>query len=273
MIKQVALLKTKEGMSYDAFVRRYEEGHAPLCIKVIPQIAKYHRNFVIPGSMVALEHVGAAAAKPFFDVVTEVWFENQAKLDELSNALAKTNVGAIIAEDETHLFDRSQMIMFAAEERFEPTKLRTRPVGFSGRPAKKMICIMRKKPGMSRDAFIDYYENGHSKLALKLLVKGGEPLFAEYSRTYPTPGGQFDLAHVKGPAAKLDFDVMTKINFWADADYQEFSRQCTDPKIGAALTKDEENLFDRDSIRMFMVEERTTSEAEFKAQAKARGAA
>lgn len=57
MIKQTALLKKKQGMSHEAFIKRYEEGHVPLINEVLPFHCDYKRNFIIPGSMVELEHI------------------------------------------------------------------------------------------------------------------------------------------------------------------------------------------------------------------------
>lgn len=257
MIKQVALLKIKAGMSHDAFVDRYENGHVPLIHDVVPFFSEYRRSFVIPGSMVGLAHVGAAAPAPDFNSLTEIWYENQERLDTLAKTIGETDAGDRIAADEEDLFDRTRMVMFTVDERVTPTEeLQPRPAGHHGRPAVKQISLLKAKPGMSRDAFIDYYEKQHTALAMKVLTKNGKPIFAEYSRSYPVPGGGFDLSHVKSPPAPVDFDVITQIWFWTEADYQEFLRQCGDAEISRALSADEKNLFDRNAITTFRADER-----------------
>jgi hypothetical protein len=259
MIKQIALLKTKPGMTYDAFVKRYEQGHVPLINKLLPYFHEYRRSYIIPGSMVALAHVGDAAPEPAFNVVTELWFDDQSKVDMMSRCIVETDAGKLIAQDETALFDRTQMVMFAGEEHVTPAgKLQPRPPGHQGRPAVKQIALLRAKPGMSRDAFIAYYENNHAVLAMRLLAKNGKCIFAEYSRTYPLPGGGFDLSHVEHAPAAIDFDVLREFWFWTKEDYELFLKQCADPKIGSALTADEENFFDRRKARIFLTEEHIT---------------
>lgn len=257
MIKQTALLKKKTGMNHDAFIRRYEEGHVPLINRVVPFHCDYRRNFIIPGSLVKLEHIATPPPPPDFDVITQVWYEDQAKLDGLMDALAKTDAGSKVATDEEALFDRSKMVMFATEEHETPIELlQPRPAGHEGPPPIKQIALLRAKPGMSRADFIRYYEENHAPLAMRLLRKNNKPLFARYIRNYPVPAGGFDMAHVESPPPAVNFDVISEFWYWSEDDFQELHRQCAIPEIGAQIAADEEAFFDRDRVTIFMVDER-----------------
>lgn len=123
-----------------------------------------------------------------------------------------------------------------------------------------MLAMPRKKPGMSREAFIDRYENGHALLPEKYIVKNGRCLFAMYRRSYPIPGGR--TTHLANNETPLEtgIDVMTEISFWTKADYRTFQDICSDPKIGAIITEDEEHLVDRRALMMFLVETHTSVE-------------
>lgn len=256
MIKQTALLKSRPGMDRDAFIRRYEQGHAPLVDRLLPYHGRYRRNYVIPGSLVKLDHIAQPPPAPEFDVITQIWYQDQAKLDALSRALAETGAGKELAEDEQALFDRTWMVMFATEEHETPPDLlQPRPAGHEGPPAVKQIALLRRKPGMSREDFIAYYEGNHAPLAMRLLQKDGKPLFARYVRNYPVPAGKFDMSHLEHAPAEIDFDVISEFWYWTQEDFEELGRQCAIPEIGDALARDEANFFDRDRISIFMVEE------------------
>lgn len=257
MIKQVALLKAKPGMEYQAFVKRYEEGHAPLVEEMIRYHEEYRRNFIIPGSLVQLEHIADAPPPPDFDVITALWYKDASKLQSLAHDLAETDKGERLAEDEKALFDRTKMTMFEGDERVTPAeKLQPRPAGHEGPPAIKQIALLRRKPGMSRDDFIAYYENNHAPLAERILTKNGKCIFAGYSRTFPVPAGNFSMNHLEHAQPEIDFDVISEFWFWNQEDYDDFLQLCAQPEIGEALAKDEENFFDRSKITIFMVDER-----------------
>ena len=137
--------------------------------------------------------------------------------------------------------------------------LAPRPTGYTGHPAVKMMCVLKKKPGMSRAAFITYYETGHALLALKLLVQNGHPLFATLRRSFPAVGGELALSDASNASPEIGFDGMTEISFWTEANYRQFQHLCSQKEIGSALAINEENLFDRSSIIMFLTDVRSSS--------------
>ena len=110
MIKTVALISRKQGISREEFMKHYEEVHAPLALKHFPTFKKYVRNYIVafPGT-----------PEPDFDCVTEFWF------DDLEGALAvqeilgdyKTEVGKIFLADEEKFQDRARTRTFLVEEK------------------------------------------------------------------------------------------------------------------------------------------------------------
>ena len=117
MIKLVCLLKKKPGMSREAFVKRYEEGHVPLIEKLLPFYTKYRRSFIIDDEKYEPGHVAnAAPPERDFDVITELWFDSRENYEKLLAALADPEIGGLITEDEKDLFDRDKMTMYLLEE-------------------------------------------------------------------------------------------------------------------------------------------------------------
>jgi hypothetical protein len=133
--------------------------------------------------------------------------------------------------------------------------LQPRPANHAGRPAIKLIGLIRKKAGMSRDAFIRRYEDGHCPLALSVLTRDGKPAFAGYRRSFPKADTHPPIPEIPAPRIEPLFDVMVEVWFWNEVDFQHFQIHRSDPKIDAIVTEDEAQLFDRASIVMLAVEE------------------
>ncbi|WP_150294158.1 nuclear transport factor 2 family protein [Sphingobium estronivorans] len=116
----------------------------------------------------------------------------------------------------------------------------------------KCIALLRRRPDLSSEAFVDYYENRHAVLIRRLL-----PDIADYRRNYVDREG----AYIFPGAAPMDFDVVTELRFADRAAYDRFAAMAAEPDIARQIAEDEENLFDRNATRMFVVEERTGAPA------------
>ena len=106
MIKGMSLIKKKAGITQEEFSRHYEEVHVPLALEYFP-FKRYVRNYVIKPP---------DAEEPWFDCITEVWFETM----EDCQAAAEFSVSEaykVIAEDEEKFMDRSKIIDFLVEEK------------------------------------------------------------------------------------------------------------------------------------------------------------
>jgi hypothetical protein len=261
MIKQIVLLAARPAMPRDAFIKGYEEVHAPLVVRRAPYLKGYRRSYLIPGSMVTLAHIEETAAAPDFDAVTELWHEDWDRLRQFERAFAENASNAAMTEDAAQLFEPSKIRSSVAEEYMTSSQvLAARPSGHRGPPAVMMLAMPRKKPGMSREAFIDYYENHHALLPQKYLVRNGRCLFAAYRRSYPLPRNPSQPAAADRPLTDTGLDVMTEISFWTEADYRTFQDICSDPKIASILAEDEERLVDRSALMMFLAQSHISAE-------------
>lgn len=113
----------------------------------------------------------------------------------------------------------------------------------------KVIALLRRKAGISREAFIDYYESRHAPLILSLL-----PQIREYRRNY------FDLTGaIFGPGVQApDFDVVTELWMEDRAAYDAFMARSAEPDVAARIAADEENFLDRSATRFIVVDEHSS---------------
>ena len=106
----------------------------------------------------------------------------------------------------------------------------------------KLIIMARRKPGTSMDEFRDYYEKRHAVLVRKIT-----PMMRRYRRNYLTP---LESALAAGEGAP--FDCVTEAWFDSEGDFQRSLQSLVaDTDKTTALAKDEQNLFDRSTIRIF----------------------
>lgn len=109
MVKGIALLKRKPGVSLEEFRKHYEEVHAPLATRLFPTIRRYVRNYVAR----VVSPVGAA--EPAFDCVTEQWFDSMEGLQAMLDASAG-EAGRAIRDDEKKFLDRTKTVYLIVEE-------------------------------------------------------------------------------------------------------------------------------------------------------------
>lgn len=256
MIKLVALLKARAGMDRDAFIERYETGHAPLIERLLPLHSFYGRNYIRPPAGARLDHAGAPT---WFDVLTMLRYDDAAQLAELGRRIAQEGIGAAIAEDERAFLDRERSLMMTMDEVETPReRLQPPPPGHVGPPRVKQIALLKRKQGMTAEAFREYYEQQHAGLAMKLLARNGKPVFAGYARNYPLRDGQSSLPDCNDSPSSFGYDVISEFWFWTRADFDYLVSLHSESAIGAAMDQDEEQLFDRSAMRVFEVDERVS---------------
>lgn len=110
MVKLIFFLRRKSGMSMEAFVERYDRVHRLLGEKHVPTAMRYVRRFLIPTEGIFTE------ANSDFDVITELWFEDQAALEQALLHLRDPEIAAEIAADEELQFDRSATRVYMVRE-------------------------------------------------------------------------------------------------------------------------------------------------------------
>ena len=129
----------------------------------------------------------------------------------------------------------------------------THQLGFERPPAKpghrimiKLIGLLKKKPGLTRQAFIDYYEHSHAPLVSRLV-----PIGPDYRRSYT------DRMRVNGQEVDdaFEYDVISEVWFDQAEDYAAFAEAMRKPEIFGQIVADEENFLDRSASRILMVTE------------------
>lgn len=109
----------------------------------------------------------------------------------------------------------------------------------------KVLLFLKRRSGMGREDFRDYYENHHMPLAMKYMAGA-----ARYMRRYLEPSLEMP---------EPDFDVITEIWFndrkTADMVISAMARNL----MPAEVIADEEKLFDRAASRAYAVSECETA--------------
>nr|WP_225016738.1 EthD domain-containing protein [Streptomyces sp. 8L]MCA1221020.1 EthD domain-containing protein [Streptomyces sp. 8L] len=106
MITTIALLKAKDGLTRDEFIRYYENHHVPLILSLAPAPAYYVRNY--------LPVVGDRAFPADFDVMTQLGFADEAVRQQWLDLVLAPASG--VAEDEARFLDRTQTRSWIVEE-------------------------------------------------------------------------------------------------------------------------------------------------------------
>ena len=112
MIKVVTTLKKKPGLSTEEFKSYYESHHRLIGEKYLSDYAvRYFRRYVTPLTSPE-EEIGASD----FDVLLEIWFDDEASFQACNLKLNEAAVAQEIILDEEKLFDRSSKQSYLVTE-------------------------------------------------------------------------------------------------------------------------------------------------------------
>ena len=116
MIKLVALLKRRDGLTLEEFLHYYERRHAPLFARSIPTdvadaIVSYTQNHAVA--------LGGSAMDQSYDCVTEFRFDDLAGLRRWSDWYLGPE-GKVLRDDEENFMDTSRRVVVVTEERSHP---------------------------------------------------------------------------------------------------------------------------------------------------------
>jgi len=115
----------------------------------------------------------------------------------------------------------------------------------------KVMALIARKPGMSREDFVAYYEANHVKLVWRVFK------VTDYRRNYVDMRGAIMAPGMPDP----DFDSVTELWFANRADYDAMLAAHAETNIGAQVTADEEQFLDRSKMRFFIVDEHGATSA------------
>ncbi len=110
----------------------------------------------------------------------------------------------------------------------------------------KQVCLLKRRPGMTMDEFINYYENIHSKIAVDALK-----LARRYVRRYVRP----EKNPITGEVVELDFDVVMELWWDSREDFEITMKKFGEGDLYKIVHEDEEKIFSTHENRVFTVEE------------------
>lgn len=116
MIKCIALIKRRPGISHQDFVEYYERHHAPLAYTYLSSALYYARRYFEPSGLAHLSSQEGSGAADDFDCQTEIWFEDRAAMVSALSCLADREVADIIGADEERFIDRTSIRFFIVEQ-------------------------------------------------------------------------------------------------------------------------------------------------------------
>jgi len=112
MIKLIAPMKRRPGMSVDEFRDYYESKHRLLGEKYLAGYAsKYLRRFIDP-----LPDRNGELREPEYDVLLEIWYPDQETFAACGKKLSEPDIAREIREDEKKLFDTRYMRSYLVNE-------------------------------------------------------------------------------------------------------------------------------------------------------------
>lgn len=114
----------------------------------------------------------------------------------------------------------------------------------------KQICFFRKRPDLTMEEFIDYYENQHSQLQERI-GKPSIPNAVRYIRRYLTPVRNPVTGQIHDPG----YDCVMEIWWNSREDFEHSQRLVSDPARLPYTLEDEKKLFASHANPICAVEE------------------
>jgi hypothetical protein len=118
----------------------------------------------------------------------------------------------------------------------------------------KVMGFFTRRPGMSREEFVSYYEDVHRLFGEGYLKQSGA---IYYVRKYLNP-----LADWSGTTRNTGYDVVMEIWFKDEASFKTVFETAVDPNVLSAFEKEEAELFDRSRSCFAVVHERESQMTE-----------
>ncbi len=144
MVKALSFFKRRAGMPVEEF-QAYWRGRHPDVVTKLPGVRRYVQSHTRPAAYRCRE--------PAYDGIAEVWFQNTAAM----HALRDTRELEAVQADEARFIDRPTMGLLITDDhalKDDPT-----PAG-----AAKGVGFVRRKPGMTVEAFQKHWREVHGPL-------------------------------------------------------------------------------------------------------------
>jgi hypothetical protein len=256
MFKQLCFFNKRPDRTMEQFIDYYENMHSKLAQRngmpsSLPNVQRYVRRYIFKPEK---NPITLEAIHPGYDCVMELWWNSKADFDAAMTAMPKSPLHEARVADELELFASNNNPICSVQEYESPmgpdgTTIQLVPVAAGEAPPPgagpkpdtelfKQVCFFKKRPDLSMEQFIDYYENGHSKLAKKI----GAPFLpgaVRYVRRYltieqnPVSLGRFDPG----------YDCVMEIWWNSREDFDRAMVGVHDPKFLQQRMDDEKRLF------------------------------
>ncbi|ABW15152.1 Ethyl tert-butyl ether degradation EthD [Parafrankia sp. EAN1pec] len=116
----------------------------------------------------------------------------------------------------------------------------------------KIVSLMSRRPDLTMNEFVAYYEEKHVPLVSRLL-----PFHSDYRRNFAVEGAEHRTGHMApGRATERLFDVMTELTYENEEMYRKVVDALAGKEVGRIIAEDEARFVDRSSIRTYIVDER-----------------
>jgi EthD domain len=115
----------------------------------------------------------------------------------------------------------------------------------------KQVVFLKRRPDLSMEQFMDYYETQHSQLAKKMGAKPSLPNAQRYVRRYVTPVSNPLTGEVIHPG----YDCIMEIWWNTRADFEAAMKGLSNPEFLDKRLEDERQLFASNSNPVCIVEE------------------
>lgn len=112
----------------------------------------------------------------------------------------------------------------------------------------KVMVMAKKKPGISREEFIERYENGHIPLTDRLIANGDIPPMLDYKRNYLSAA---DTEESDSPG----FDVITEVWYNNRDEYENNMKSIAGSKLAEQIANDMKSFMDVSTLRYYVVDE------------------
>lgn len=107
MLKVIAFLKRKDGLTLEQFSRYWAEHHGPLVARLAPEMRRYVQNHLVAPA--------SDGQEPPFDGISEVWYADMTTCRATFERLAGAD-GRPIRDDERAFLDRSRTVLVLVQE-------------------------------------------------------------------------------------------------------------------------------------------------------------
>ncbi|MBM4385455.1 MAG: EthD family reductase [Deltaproteobacteria bacterium] len=163
MVKLIACLKRKPGVSVEQSQRHWRTQHAEIVVRQ-EGLRRYVQNHVAPESY--------AMGEPAFDGVAEAWFDDV----DAMRRLAPSAEYRAVRDDEPHFLDVPAMKVVLADEFVAKD-------GPESAGALKLISFLTRKPGLTPEAFQQHWREVHAPLV------AAPPAVRRYVQSHARLGG------------------------------------------------------------------------------------